>query len=254
MTVITGGTPTSPNVITGGPSSVPAATLDLTDDYEVFDGLEIINFTSVTNSGNATITVPGTLRLTVENAERQPSQGVYTAQRVEFQLPAINVVGITPKPRDFITDMSGTIWTCLRTEPPTFNDYWGCYTLCPVIVYQLQDVITITPPSDETDAYLSPLTNVGTSITGVPCRIQFINETPDDYQGIQYMRPRYHVWTAYDVPVAIGTIFTATSGKYVASGVGAKFRIIDVKNLDRIDELAQFAVTLDPIPQNAPWL
>ena len=214
--------------------------------------LSNIPYTSVSPlEGNMTFSVPRIYTTPRKRVELQPTYGVYLRWLTTLKISASDwtnaaPAGVYPKLRDKIV-VNGVSWTVHRDvdSPTPLMGMWRLMCTYLEIKAQLQDTIDILLPTDSTDASGSPLTTstATSNLAGMACRIQFLREEAEDYQGVQYVRPWYRIFVqALDDNLPIGTLIKATIGEYS----GTTFRFVSNDNIEQIDELEMLTVTVDP--------
>lgn len=127
--------------------------LDLSDDYKLFDGLEVVNYEVALRGENEPDAVLQAKRRAISNPERYPSGGVYVGASVDWHVPdPLLIPGVTPKPADVIVDSDGQRWTVLIAEHKALQSRWRLTCVNLILAYQLRDQITIERPDITPDS------------------------------------------------------------------------------------------------------
>lgn len=201
-------------------------------------------YTSKANTGNVETVYNPVGYTPSAQEENHPSFGVYTRVQMAIDIPLVLLGSYVPKPGDFFIGPDGYVYNVLKRQTASIF-FCRVVGLCPTLSYNLTDKISIKPPVDSTDAYLSPKTAIGDTpiLDAIDARIQFIKNELEDFQGTQYLRPTYHVWVATDVDFPIGTLVMPSTGKYL----GKIMRVVDNTSIENLASLEQLTVTIDPI-------
>lgn len=175
--------------------------LDLSNDWTVVDGREPITFTSVRHNGELADLVIEAHRRQPVVSEPMPSEGVYTASRCRWNLPAILCRFGDPKPGDSFRDKKGTDWTVLTAGDSAERSWWDLDCISLAIAFDLRDTIDVERPTIELDA-------AGTAIKKYPpeggkvlfqtvaCRAQPMAYEETEERGLQGDLQRFQVFVA----------------------------------------------------------
>ena len=215
---------------------------DLSTEWKTFPNQESVDYFHRTV--DATETAAHVCRGVADIAEQADSYGVYYHEEVVWWVPS-GSISVTPEPGDTITDhVNNLTYTVIAIGGGSFGSSWRVSTLR-LVISEFGDVITYFPPSDSTDAYLSPLTAQGTGVTNLTCRIQFDREEIDDFQGVQYLRNYYRVYVrGSEVDPQVGATITATTS---TDYNGVTFRILEVENIKVLEDVICLLCTVDPV-------
>lgn len=169
--------------------------LDLSTDYAVLDGLEI-----VTLDGPA---VANAYRLPDKVTEGDPSEGAYLHRNVEFQLPT--APAIAPVVGSVVVDAGGVSYNVLAVRQPFQGDYWGltCREAAITAVVALRDLVTLyRATSTVSPAGSRKVTHLPVgAFTDVPAKIQLQPSVVKDVAAKRGFVDRYKVYVQNDLDV-----------------------------------------------------
>ena len=203
-----------------------------------------IAYTIKKNSGNVARTYNPCGYTPIAQAENHPSFGVYTKIQMALDIPSVVLATDVPKPGDFFTGPDGNTYNVIARQNPSVF-FCRVVGFCPILSYDLTDTVSIKPPVDSTDAYLSPLTAIGDNGAwdNIPARIQFLSNAVEDFQGIQFVRSYFYAWLNTQVSFPIGTVIEPSTGEYA----GKIMRVIDNSDIENLQALERLTVTIDPV-------
>ena len=204
------------------------STVDLTTEWQWIDGWEDVTHTSHRTSGDLSSCVQGALKTAITLAERQASQGVYRADDVTWELPAVNVK-YDPKPGDVITDCDDRDWTVLDVRGPLYNDFWACTSRDLVLAEDLRDTIDHLQGSASVNAYGSRVVSHATVSSGIAARVQEIEPTISDGRGKRSTVRRFMIYLASSLTLTQDDLLQDGSGnQYSITGWRDKASITDL--------------------------
>ena len=184
------------------------------------------------------ITLPFVLQMPMRKAERQPSDGVYTAWNRTFKIPA-ELISFTPKMKDKITDTNGTVWTLdSGVSSPKLGSTWNCSAIYLEINHDLAHTITWSLPAPSTDSYGSPIITPS-NLAPMDCAIQEMSKEEIIYQGVvQGFRYHYSIWIEDELRLPFGTVGTDERG-YV-------YQVQSQRTRNRLDDLNEILAIINP--------
>lgn len=203
--------------------------LELTNDYELFDGQATVELWQP--EATAAITVAGALRGPIARQEAVPAGGQVVQADAVWNLP---VAELAERPRlgSLIVESSGAAWTVLTVDLQTLATRWRCTTR--QLVIEGADIeVDLQRPTWEPDAAGAPSASYTTYASAVTARVTVLDEQAqrqqDEQLGVATMR------------VYLGLRLTVQVDDRVLYA-GHVLRVIRVTGLDRIDRLPELDV------------
>lgn len=185
-----------------------AKLFSIDDDYQIFDDLISIKYTSTRKTGSMIdMIASAVLRRSVSTKEVLASQGVYESSDVNFLIPAKLLKIGPPKPADVITDSDGD-WTVLTVSSILDSD-WRLATRNLAIHNDLQDKIDIQRPSLFYDLAGAPVKSWPTDSSNpggiilypsLACRVQPLEATISEERGIRGLIRKFQIIVSKPVP------------------------------------------------------
>lgn len=126
-------------------------TLDIDDDFDVFDNTEEVQLTLA--GTNVTFEVCA-LRRQVSVREAAASGGAYTARDVNFSVPRKSVCKTPPGVGSLLVTQDQEYFTIVGVDVASFKSRYRCYCRAPVLASELSELLTIEEPT-----YLRDRTN-----------------------------------------------------------------------------------------------
>lgn len=207
--------------------------LDFSSDQGIFDNLEEVTFTSVRTAGNVSVVVADAGVYEDGLGEAQPSHGVYTRARYRFTIRGDELLSVGgAKPRDTVTFDSNT-YTVLEAALGEITNFWQlrCVRLILAADLDQSGVLTRYTTAQDT-AYRS--SNAATTTVGtVNCRLQPEGGAATDSLGRRTIPKRYTAFLESALAAQAKDIFTVS---------GTAYTVLEVRNLERLDELPQLIV------------
>ena len=222
-------------VLYGTPYSPPAGSYAA--DQLTLDGLELVQLDGVA--------IANAYRLQETVEEMDPSQGVYQARNVEFQLPTgVYGAGADPRIGGLVTDAAAVEYRILAVRQPYMGDYWGLVTRSLAISgeYNLDHAITLWPYVDSTDPIGSRLTTfpaADASFTDVPCRIQEQPEQLKDHIGKRGFARRFDIFLDL-------VLFGIRRGDRLIDQEGTQYAIAKSRNRTDNSRYSVIEAVIDP--------
>lgn len=218
-------------------------TVDVSNDWQCWDGLEAITYTSRRVTGDSVGAVPFAKRHEMTNRELQASDGVYTAEDIIWIVPANQLTEIMsagtdtnrrqPKPGDTIYDTDENTWTVLAVAKQVMGSLWRLVTRNLVIAYDLKDIISIERPTLGQDASAAttrswPPTGGSTVYDSIAAAVQLVTDEIIAERGLLGFKGTYVIFLSQQV--------TITKEDRVKFG-SQYFQILGIRNPTRLDEL-----------------
>ena len=217
-----------------------ALTLNIADDYKVWDGLEPITFARTRKAGSPQLDViDSALRGQLTTKEIAASNGAYTSLDRVWLIPATLMVAIA-KPGDKVIDQDGSTWTALQVDLIALQTIYKLTTRNPVIAYDLRDLISVETPADlsaqdATGAKAAKLWK--TKYANIAARVQPQDSTVVDQRGIRGMLTRYNCYVEQAVAVTNEDRVTF-AGRY--------YEIVAIHNAERLEDLTMLELEVRP--------
>lgn len=212
--------------------------IDHSDDWQVWDGLETVTYASTRTAtgagGNAyAIVTAAALRADTQQSETEPSGGRYAKGRLVWDLPASYLPGIECKPGDTLTDARNDTWTVLESRWQVQGTIYRLETINLAVAYDLRELVSITRPTNTQDAAGGRVPTFAAVYSGVQARIQETTADVTDGMGRRQARRTYQVF--------IGSRPTLLIEDRLVDSAGVVYEITGWHAPDRIDQL----MTLD---------
>jgi len=218
--------------------------MDLSTDYQAWDNVEAVVWSSSRTAGVLPATVPIAKRRAVRGREKSPSGGVYAGYELDWHLPAaVLSPGATPKPGDGITDSDGTLWTVLTVDLNRWRQTWKLGAVNLVLALDLRDLVTVERAAVTYGAagaaakrFPSDLPSGGQILyASVPARVQLLTAAIAEERGIRYSEGSYHAIVGQQL-----TNLDPAEDRFLwtdPAGVQRVLDLISYQNPQRIDEL-----------------
>lgn len=190
-----------------------AVTLDLSDDYLIWDNRETITYTAEKRSGDSAYVIDDCKRRALTYRELAFSGGAYTSGDRAWLIPtAVIPDGITPKIADRVTDDDGAVWTVLEAALNTYQSWWRLLTRNIVLAADLREVVTLSSPSTAQDAAGGRTPVYSTAVADLPAKILEGEVTSEDQLGKRQAVRRFTAWVGQRVYPAADWRLTDSAG------------------------------------------
>lgn len=205
-----------------------SASLDVSNDFAVFDGAEIVTLCEPRSSSGvepAAVTTPA-LRRKLTVREIEASRGKYTASDVRWHLPDAELP-TAPALGSLIVDGAGRAWTILEASRVTLGSRWSCTARAWEIAAGLSDLVSVLQATWTKSASGVPLAEWMELRRGAAARIQPLERRMSDETAAEAARATHRCFLAEPID--------ATSALRVRRGdeLYAVLGIDDVERLDR---------------------
>jgi hypothetical protein len=223
------------------PFATPGITfgVDTSQNYLTWGNAEAVTLVSPhKTTGNTSFAIPKAKRRNPTFKEQAPSGGVYGSALMVFLLPAALVAAAgaigndAPRQAFQIVDAVGVTWTVQDAALNTLKSTWKCTALNLVIVYNLQDTLTVKRPAIDTDAAGGRVYKPGdytTVYSDIPCRFQEVTAAQTDERGKRLAARKF------SVPVAQRLYLTVED--QIVDEAGNVYEVTGWHDADRIDQL-----------------
>lgn len=180
--------------------------LDTTDDYLVFDNREAVEYTSVRVNGMQMDRIEDAHRRQPSRNEAAASEGVYTAGRLRWNIPTVQMLIGPPKPGDTVKDGEGEEWTVTSAFKSADGGWWDVDTVSLRIAFDLRDEISIERAGmDVSNAgivtKLFPPDGGDTLYAELACRVQPVEFEQRMEHGADGTLKRYQVYLSKQTPL-----------------------------------------------------
>jgi len=204
--------------------------LDFSADQAIFDNLEEVTFTSVRTAGNESVTVADAGVYEDGVNEAQPSHGVYTRQRYRFTIRGDELLAVGgAKPRDTVT-FDGNDYTVLECALGEITNFWQLRCVRLVLAADLDQSGTLTRFTNAKDSAYRSSNAATTTVGTVSCRLQPEGGSATDAIDRRTIPKRYTAFLATALAAQAKDVFTVS---------GTAYTVLEVRNLERLDELPQ---------------
>ena len=189
------------------------------DFADLVDGTEPITLNRRGSTpGGAGENVQNALRRAVTLSEAALSNGKYTASDLTWHLPREQLSN-RPGLGDVITDAAGQRWTVLDVTAATLQSRWQCSTRNLVVVYALDDTVTVLKAVYAKGAGGAAAATWRPWRTGIRARIQPLETGMGVRHALRQAANQYTIFIEEDLPLdhthrikaADGTIYKITS-------------------------------------------
>jgi hypothetical protein len=216
-------------------------TLDLSNDYAVFDGIATVTFyaaqipeldgTGGVWTKSTAASIAGARIEKIEQREVEASAGVYTRCDTRIRLPFV-FMNVAPKPGDMITDGDGNSWTVYAVGAPRFNNSWSCFCLALQIDGDLTDHVT-WKQSHTFNFKGSREVSYTSAATHVHARIQPLTALEIDFQAKLGFDVNYAVYVTQDMAVKSGDLILddTTDDVYEVKSWGSRKSLTDLASV-----------------------
>lgn len=211
-----------------------AVTLDLSDDYLIWDNRETITYTVEKRAGDVAHTIDDCKRRALTYRELAFSGGAYTSGDRAWLIPTVKLpAGVTPKIADRVTDGGGTAWTVLDAALNTFQSWWRLTTRNIVLAADLRELVTLSSPSAVQDAAGGRTPVYASAVSNLPAKILEGEVTAEASLGKRQAVRRFTAWVGQRVyPAADWRLTDAAGVVYQITGWRAADRFDVLQELD----------------------
>jgi hypothetical protein len=182
---------------------------------------------------SANYTIANVHQTPIGRREAQNSNGAYTQVRRRFDLPG--TLTFTPVPGDTITD-SEWVYNVIETGTKSLQ-YTPIVCIVPTLTFNLTALATIWEPSVAFDDYNNVKTTLIPLYSNLSVRIQPIDLSEIDWLAKRGFKASYKMWLYGDYVIP----FRST---VVSEGI--TYKVVDVVNRERLDELQQVFLEVNP--------
>lgn len=211
--------------------------LDFSEDWEIWDNVEEVTYTSVTNSGDVEYTVRRALKRAVSAREASMSRGAYRTDDVNWIVPRPELPTVKPQLRDRITDDDGTVWTVLNFADMGLRASWRMTCRALSIVEQLRDTMTIERPTYIQDDSGARQAIWAAVYSDEPCRLQPQASQVSEERGLRGFKTSFTLFVSRELSIT-------NEDRVLVNGTYYEVRAY--RQSERIDQLPQLDVELPP--------
>jgi len=223
------------------------ATLDLSADYLIFDGLADVTCYPATSPESGNLWHRGVAKPIadariekIDVVEVEPSAGVYDRADTRIRLPAVLAAEISYAPAigDVIEDAESAAWVVLAVGKPRFNNSWSCFCRQLLLAGGLCDSVTLLS-SSVTNVHGSKVVAHNSIQTQIAARIQPLGEAEIALQQRLGFDVNYVIYTATDLEIKFDDLLQDE-----ASGVVYEIKSSGTRR--RIDVLSSYYCRVRP--------
>ena len=227
-----------------------ALTLDLSQDYLVWDNLEAITYLVAWASANGAEearAVTQAMRRAPTWKELAAANGAYTGQDLVWEIPAalLNLPQTPqnkrpgPKPGDQVKDANGDTWTVLEAALEAVGSVWRLITRNMVIAWQLRDVVdieqsAITYDQDGAAVRIWPPTGGSILFQNLAARVQPIEAVIAEARGMRGQEANYQIFVSQQLT---GLDVRECRLKWVSGAQTHYLDLVRYHEAERIDQL-----------------
>lgn len=217
-------------------------TLDLSNDYLIFDGLETVTVYPAAwkqSHRSDDEDVPGLAGVEVDGAriekivmrEYAPSTGVTLMSDTRFRLPAVvlTAASYAPTVGDYIVQADDTIWTVLGVGLPRFGGLWSCDCVQLAVNAETSQRMSLLSAAVVNVAG-SRVTQLTAIDTGVVARVILMGVDEIEFQEKLGFDVNYQVYTLTELDAKIGDLLEDED-------TGARYEIKTWRDRQRIDSM-----------------
>lgn len=180
-----------------------SASLDVSNDFAVFDGAETVTLHGPRTSNGVeptAVSLPA-LRRVLTVREVEASNGKYAASDVRWHLPDAELPN-APALGSVIVDADGRAWTILEATRVTLGSRWSCTARAWEIAAGLRDLVSVLQATWTKSASGVPIAEWSEVRRGAVARVQPMEIRADGHAEPPVLRATHRCFLAEPIEVA----------------------------------------------------
>lgn len=177
--------------------------LDLSEDYLVWEGLEPVTLEVSRRQGSGQrVGLCKAKRRALTRRELAASAGAYTGEDLVWLLPQAQLpeCKFQVKPADVVTDGEGREWTVLEAAHNKLRQTWRLVTRDLVLAYDLRDLITVERAELGEDLAGAAVKREWQALyASVPARVQPSERREAEEHGVEGWEEAFDVWVGREL-------------------------------------------------------